>query len=145
MRQLTGNPKTWAVTGVAGFIGSNLLETLLTAGQHVVGLDNLATGRRENLAEVEALVGAEVWRRFRFIDGDIRDLSACQRVVADADFVLHQAALGSVPLSLEHPGETHSVNVTGFLNMLTAARDRGVKRFIYASSCAVYGDDPSPA
>ncbi len=141
--ELGGDPRTWAVTGVAGFIGSNILQGLLAAGQRVVGLDNLATGSRQNLAEVEREVGPEHWRNFRFVEGDIRDPETCQALCAGADFVLHQAALGSVPLSMEHPEQTHAANVTGFLNVLMAARNAGVRRFVYASSCAVYGDDPS--
>ncbi len=141
LEALAREPRIWAVTGLAGFIGSNLLRQLLMSGQRVMGLDNFATGYRHNLAEVEAEVGPERWAQFRLIEGDIRDPDVCRQVVAGADYVLHQAALGSVPLSLERPEETHAVNVTGFINMLQAARDARVRRFVYASSCAVYGDD----
>jgi UDP-N-acetylglucosamine/UDP-N-acetylgalactosamine 4-epimerase len=134
--------KTWLVTGVAGFIGSNLLEFLLKSGQRVTGLDNFATGRRDNLAQVKASVTSRQWARFAFVEGDIRQEKDCRRAARKAHIVLHQAALGSVPRSLEEPLETHASNVTGFLNMLMAAREAGVQRFVYASSSAVYGDDP---
>jgi len=142
LQTLTAKPLTWAVTGVAGFIGSNLLQRLLTAEQRVVGLDNYVTGHRRNLAEVEREVGPARWKNFRMIDGDIRDPDVCRRAFDGADCVLHQAALGSVPLSLERPDETHAANVTGFINVLQAARSSRVRRFVYASSCAVYGEDP---
>lgn len=131
------------MTGVAGFIGSHLLQRLLLAGQTVVGLDNFTTGHRRNLADVEGAVGPSRWAKFRFIEGDIRDPDACERALAGADVVLHQAALASVPLSLERPEETHAVNVTGFFNVLEAARAARVRRVVYASSSAVYGDDPT--
>jgi len=134
-------PGIWLVTGVAGFIGSNLLETLLKMDQRVVGLDNFSTGFLENLHEVKTQVSAEQWARFRFIEGDIANLATCQEACANADFVLHQAALGSVPRSLADPIGCHHNNVTGFLNMLIAARDAKVKRFVFASSSAVYGSD----
>lgn len=134
--------RTWLVTGVAGFIGSNLLEALLRANQFVVGLDNFETGHRRNLDDVKATVGSEKWSRFRFVEGDVRDLEVCRTVVRGVDFVLHQAALGSVPRSIEEPLLTHASNVTGFLHVLLAARDAGVKRVIYAASSATYGDDP---
>jgi UDP-N-acetylglucosamine 4-epimerase len=135
-------PRTWLVTGVAGFIGSNLLETLLRLEQRVVGLDNFATGKRPNLDQVRALVSPEQWSQFTFIEGDIIDVEVCRRACTGVDVVLHQAALGSVPRSLENPLATHAANVTGFLNMLVAARDAAVARFVYASSSAVYGDAP---
>jgi UDP-N-acetylglucosamine 4-epimerase len=135
--------QTWLVTGVAGFIGSNLLEALLKLDQRVVGLDNFSTGKRKNLEEVRALVPTAQWARFQFLEGDISDSAACQRACAGVDFVLHQAALGSVPFSMKDPLASHRSNVTGFLNMLLAARDAKVKRFVYASSSAIYGDDPS--
>jgi len=135
-------PKTWLVTGVAGFIGSNLLEVLLKLDQRVVGLDNFSTGKRINLEQVKALVAPAQWARFQFLEGDIGDLAACQRSCAGVDFILHQAARGSVPFSMADPLASHRSNVTGFLNMLLAARDAKVKRFVYASSSAVYGDDP---
>ena len=134
--------RTWLVTGVAGFIGSNLLEALLARGQRVVGLDNFSTGFRHNLDQVEEAVGAEAWSRFRFIEGDIRDLETCREACAGVDIVLHEAALGSVPRSIDDPLTSHACNVTGFLNMLVAARDAGVKRFVYAASSAAYGDWP---
>ena len=141
-KELKAAPKTWLITGVAGFIGSNLLEALLQLNQRVVGLDNLATGKKQNLDEVKALVSPEQWGGFRFIQGDIGDLAVCREACAGVDFVLHEAALGSVPQSMTDPLGCHRSNVTGFLNMLIAARDAKVKRFVYASSCAVYGDDP---
>ena len=140
--ELRAAPRSWLVTGVAGFIGSNLLETLLKLDQRVVGFDNFATGHQKNLDEVRALVSPEQWARFRFMAGDICDVVACQRACAGADFVLHQAALGSVPRSLAEPLATHAANVTGFVNMLEAARGAKVKRFVYASSSAIYGDRP---
>lgn len=139
-QELITNPRVWAVTGVAGFIGSNLLETLLKLDQRVVGLDNFATGNRRNLDEVQTLVSPEQWNRFTFVEGDICTLSDCRRVCADVDYVSHQAALGSVPRSLGDPISTNAANVTGFLNMLVAARDAGVKRFVYAASSSTYGD-----
>ena len=139
---LKGAPKTWLVTGVAGFIGSNLLETLLKLDQRVVGLDNFSAGKKSNLDEVAALAGPERWARFRFLEGDIENLTDCQRACNGVDFVLHQAALGSVPRSMLDPLGSHKSNVTGFLNMLLAAREAKVRRFVYASSSAIYGDDP---
>jgi UDP-N-acetylglucosamine 4-epimerase len=141
-QQLAARPRTWVVTGVAGFIGSHLLEALLKLGQRVVGLDNFSTGNRHNLAQVKESVSERQWSAFRFFDGDIRSLDACRRVCRAADFVLHQAALGSVPRSIENPIGAHDSNVTGFLNMLMAAHGAGVSRFVYASSSAVYGDHP---
>lgn len=135
-------PRRWLVTGCAGFIGSNLLEALLAAGQEVVGLDNFSTGHRHNLDEVADRVGAPAWARFRFIEGDIRDLAACRDAANGVDHVLHQAALGSVPRSLEDPITTNEVNIGGFLKMLVAARDAGVKSFVYAASSSTYGDHP---
>ena len=140
--QLQAAPKTWLVTGVAGFIGSNLLEALLKLDQRVIGLDNFATGHQKNLAQVEAEVSAGQWARFDFQHGDIRDPLTCNRVCQGADYVLHQAALGSVPRSLEDPLATHAANNTGFINMLVAARDAKVKRFVYAASSSTYGDHP---
>ncbi len=139
---LRAQPRTWLVTGVAGFIGSNLLETLLKLDQRVVGLDNFATGHRRNLEEVRTLVDPAQWERFRFIEGDIRKLGDCKAACAGVDFVLHQAALGSVPRSLADPIATNAANITGFLNMLVAARDAGVARFVYAASSSTYGDHP---
>jgi len=140
--RLKAAPRTWLVTGVAGFIGSNLLETLLRFDQRVMGLDNFAAGKIQNLDEVKTLVTPEQWTRFQFIEGDIADPAACRQACAGAELILHQAALGSVPRSLEDPVGSHTANVTGFLNMLVAARDARVKRFVYASSSAVYGDSP---
>jgi UDP-N-acetylglucosamine 4-epimerase len=139
---LAASPKRWLITGAAGFIGSNLLQTLLELDQHVVGFDNFATGHRTNLQEVEHCVPPAQWRRFRFIEGDIRDPDACRRACDGVDFVLHQAALGSVPRSIEDPITTNSVNVSGFLEILSAARSAGVKRFVYAASSSTYGDHP---
>jgi UDP-N-acetylglucosamine 4-epimerase len=133
----------WLVTGAAGFIGSNLVETLLRLGQTVVGLDNFSTGYQHNLDEVERLVGAQAWSRFRFIKGDIRKLEDCQAACAGVKRVLHQAALGSVPRSIEDPLATHASNCTGFLNMLITARDSGVDSFTYAASSSTYGDEPT--
>jgi UDP-N-acetylglucosamine 4-epimerase len=140
--ELAQAPQRWLVTGAAGFIGSHLVETLLRLGQQVVGLDNFATGKRDNLEQVRALVGEPAWSRFSFIEGDIRDLDACRQAVAGVDRVLHQAALGSVPRSLNDPITTNQANIDGFLNMLVAARDAGVKRFVYAASSSTYGDHP---
>ncbi len=140
--ELREQPKTWLVTGVAGFIGSNLLETLLKLDQQVIGLDNFSTGFQHNLDEVRSLVGDEQWRRFTFIKGDIRDLETCHRACRNVDYVLHQAALGSVPRSIEDPITTNANNITGFLNMLVAARDAGVGRMVYAASSSTYGDHP---
>lgn len=151
---LQASPKTWLVTGVAGFIGSNLLETLLRLDQRVVGLDNFATGHQRNLDEVQRLVSAEQWARFRFIEGDIRKLADCraamywqlrspaagEAVAQRVDYVLHQAALGSVPRSLDDPITSNAVNIDGFLNMLVAAREAGVASFTYAASSSTYGD-----
>ena len=135
-------PRTWLITGVAGFIGSNLLETLLRLDQRVVGLDNFATGHRKNLAEVQTLVSPAQWARFGFIEGDIRELADCRRACEGVDCVLHQAALGSVPRSIEDPLATNAANITGFLNMLVAARDARVHSFTYAASSSTYGDHP---
>jgi UDP-N-acetylglucosamine 4-epimerase len=140
--ELVNAPRTWLVTGAAGFIGSNLLQALLELDQRVVGLDNFATGHRRNLQEVERCVAPEQWRRFRFIEGDIRDQDTCRRACEGVDFVLHQGALGSVPRSIEDPITTNSVNIGGFLEIMTAARTAGVKRFVYAASSSTYGDHP---
>ncbi|XYJ11576.1 NAD-dependent epimerase/dehydratase family protein [Telluria sp. B2] len=134
------HPKKWLITGCAGFIGSNLLETLLKLNQNVVGLDNFATGHQHNLDEVKGLVEPKQWARFTFIQGDICDIQACRKAVVGVDYVLHQAALGSVPRSLDDPITTNEVNISGFLNMLTAARDANVSSFVYAASSSTYGD-----
>jgi UDP-N-acetylglucosamine/UDP-N-acetylgalactosamine 4-epimerase len=142
--ELKQNPRVWLITGAAGFIGSNLLEALLKADQKVVGLDNFSTGTEHNLSEVcEALAPAQR-ANFTFIKGDIRVMSDCMRACAGADYVLHHAALGSVPLSVEDPLRCNENNVTGFLNLLLAARDQKVRRVVYASSSAVYGDCEDP-
>ena len=141
--ELPAQPKTWLVTGVAGFIGSNLLETLLKLEQRVVGLDNFVTGKAANFKQVRALVSATQWNNFRFIQGNICDPAVCRQGCAEVDYVLHQAALGSVPRSIEQPLVTHQTNVTGFLEMLEASRLAKVKRFVYASSSSVYGDQPA--
>ena len=138
--ELQKTPKRWLITGVAGFIGSNLAETLLKLGQEVVGLDNFATGHRYNLKHIETSVSKEAWNNFTFIEGDIRDYDTCVNNAKDIDIILHQAALGSVPRSIDDPLKTHHANLTGFLNMLTAAKENEVKRFVYASSSSVYGD-----
>ena len=139
---LSSNQSTWLVTGCAGFIGSNLIETLLKLNQKVVGLDNFSTGYQDNLNEVETAVTAEQWLNFKFIEGDIRDTDTCNDACADVDYVLHQAALGSVPRSIDDPINTNNNNITGHLNMLTAARDAEVTRFVYAASSSTYGDHP---
>lgn len=154
--QLNANPSTWLITGVAGFIGSNLLETLLKLNQNVVGLDNFETGFQHNLDQVSELVTPEQWGRFNFIEGDIRKLEDCQQAMSfpplplgegrgegkPVDYVLHQAALGSVPRSIEDPINTNKANIDGYLNMLVAAKDAKVKRFVYAASSSTYGDHP---
>jgi len=139
---LRQHPKTWLITGVAGFIGSNLLESLLKLNQYVVGLDNFSTGNQGNLDEVRSLVSADQWQGFRFIKGDIRNQDDCKMACKGADYVLHQAALGSVPRSIEDPITTNLSNIDGFLHMLVAARDAGVARFVYAASSSTYGDHP---
>jgi UDP-N-acetylglucosamine/UDP-N-acetylgalactosamine 4-epimerase len=139
--ELKAKPKTWLVTGVAGFIGSNLLETLLQLDQVVVGLDDFSTGHQKNLEEVKAQSSAAQWARFQMTEGDISDLETCQRACAGVDYVLHQAAQGSVPASMANPLRAHRNNVTGFLHMLLGAREAKVKGFVYASSSAVYGDE----
>jgi UDP-N-acetylglucosamine/UDP-N-acetylgalactosamine 4-epimerase len=138
---LRSRPYHWLVTGAAGFIGSNLVEALLALGQRVTGLDNFATGHRHNLDLVRQAAGT-AWENFHFIEGDIRDVAACRDACGGVDFVLHEAALGSVMRSIEDPLATHATNITGFLNMLVAARDAGVKRFVYAASSSTYGDHP---
>ncbi|SHO53536.1 NAD-dependent epimerase/dehydratase family protein [Desulfopila aestuarii] len=140
--QLKFSPRTWLITGVAGFIGSNLLETLLKLDQKVIGLDNFSTGFQHNLDEVQSLVSAEQWQRFTFLEGDIRNLETCKEACANVDYVLHEAALGSVPRSIADPITTNENNISGFLNMLVAARGAKVKRFVYAASSSTYGDHP---
>jgi len=140
---LRAKPRKWLVTGCAGFIGSNLIETLLRLDQLVVGLDNFATGHRRNLDEVQASVTSEQWARFTFVEGDIRQLDVCARAASGAEFVLHQAALGSVPRSIADPVTTNDVNISGFLNMLVAARDAKVSAFVFAASSSTYGDHPA--
>ena len=142
-QQLLLQPKTWLITGVAGFIGSNLLETLLKLNQHVVGLDNFATGFQKNLDEVQVLVTSAQWQNFTFIEGDIRKLADCQQACKGVDYVLQQAALGSVPRSINDPIATNDTNISGFLNMLVAARDAQVSSFTYAASSSTYGDHPA--
>lgn len=141
--ELIDEPKIWLITGVAGFIGSNLLETLLKLNQNVVGLDNFATGHQHNLDEVQSLVKPEQWANFKFYEGDIRNFEDCHKACAGVDYVLHQAALGSVPRSIADPIATNAANITGFLNMLTAARDARVNSFTYAASSSTYGDHPA--
>jgi UDP-N-acetylglucosamine 4-epimerase len=138
--RIRSRPRTWLVTGAAGFIGSHLLETLLKLDQTVVGLDNFSTGNRSNVKEA---VGTRQWKNFNFIEGDIRSLDQCRKACRSVDVVLHQAALGSVPRSIEDPVGANESNVTGFLNMLVAAHGAGVSRFVYAGSSATYGDHPA--
>ena len=142
-KELISYPKIWLVTGVAGFIGSNLLEKLLLLNQDVVGLDNFSTGYQRNLDEIKNEVSDKQWSRFRFIEGDIRELETCKQAVLGVDYVLHQAALGSVPRSINDPITSNSVNINGFLNMLVAVCDEGVKSFTYAASSSTYGDHPA--
>ncbi|MFV0422581.1 NAD-dependent epimerase/dehydratase family protein [Oleidesulfovibrio sp.] len=142
LQELKAAPKTWLITGVAGFIGSNLLETLLAHDQNVTGLDNFMTGYQKNLDMVRDAVTPEQWNRFRFIEGDIRSLDTCHEACKGADYVLHQAALGSVPRSIDDPILTNTCNTDGFLNMLVAARD-AKSRFVYAASSSTYGDEPN--
>jgi UDP-N-acetylglucosamine 4-epimerase len=143
LQHIRRRPRRWLVTGAAGFIGSHLMEHLLRHGQAVTALDNFSTGKRENLRHVEKGVGPEAWQRLRFIEGDIRSLATCRQACEGAERVLHQAALGSVPRSIDDPLSSNDSNINGFLNMLTAARDANVARFVYASSSAIYGDHPA--
>jgi UDP-N-acetylglucosamine/UDP-N-acetylgalactosamine 4-epimerase len=138
--QLKSNPKIWLITGVAGFIGSNLLEHLLKLNQTIIGLDNFSTGHQRNLDEIKGLVTDVQWKRFHFIEGDIRDYEVCVSALKGVDYVLHQAALGSVPRSLADPLSSNGVNISGFLNVLHAAKEEGVKSFTYAASSSSYGD-----
>ncbi len=139
-KAIKADPKTWLVTGNAGFIGSNLTEFLLNYGQKVVGLDNFSTGYQHNIDDVLSKVGEEAAKNFTFIEDDIADFNTCAKACEGVDIVLHQAALGSVPRSIDDPITSNRSNITGFLNMLTAAKDAGIKRFVYASSSSVYGD-----
>lgn len=141
-KQLLNEKHTWLITGVAGFIGSNLLETLLKLNQNVIGLDNFSTGHQHNIDEVKSIVEKGRWQSFTFINGDTKNLTDCRTACRNVDYVLHQAALGSVPRSIEDPVITNENNISGFLNMLVAARDSRVKRFVYASSSSTYGDHP---
>jgi len=141
-KELLDHPKRWVVSGAAGFIGSHLVENLLRLGQQVIGLDNFATGHQHNLDDIRNSVGNDTWKRFTFVEGDIRKPDDCARTCVGADFLLHQAALGSVPRSIADPATSTAVNVDGFVNMLVAARDAGVRRIVYASSSSVYGDHP---
>jgi len=142
VNQIQKEPKRWLVTGVAGFIGSGLLEQLLKLDQVVIGLDNFATGHKRNLEEVKSLVSQKQWSQFNFIEGDIRNLETCQQICKNVDFVLHEAAIGSVPRSIANPVFTNDNNISGMLNMLVAARDNKVKRFVFAASSSTYGDHP---
>ncbi|MCU7940168.1 MAG: Vi polysaccharide biosynthesis UDP-N-acetylglucosaminuronic acid C-4 epimerase TviC [gamma proteobacterium symbiont of Bathyaustriella thionipta] len=142
LEKLNKTPKTWLITGVAGFIGSNLLETLLANNQKVVGLDNFSTGHQHNLDQVKELVSDSQWNAFNFIKGDMRDLKTCENACSGVDYILHQAALGSVPRSIEDPITTNENNISGFLNMLVAAKNADVSRFVYAASSSTYGDHP---
>lgn len=140
LNAIKSNTNAWLVTGAAGFIGSHLVEELLRANQKVVGLDNFSTGFKQNLDKIESAVSSSQWKNFCFIEADIADLAACQYACENVDYILHQAALASVPASMDDPIKAHDVNVTGFINILTAARDQGVRRVVYASSSAVYGE-----
>ncbi|MBX3166782.1 MAG: Vi polysaccharide biosynthesis UDP-N-acetylglucosaminuronic acid C-4 epimerase TviC [Candidatus Eremiobacteraeota bacterium] len=142
IQEIRSHPRQWLVTGAAGFIGSNLVECLLKLDQRVCGLDNLASGHQHNLQIVRTGVSSKQWQNFRWMEGDIRDLPSCRQACQGVQHVLHQAALGSVPRSLENPIATHEANVSGFLNMLVAARDASVESFIYAASSSTYGDHP---
>jgi len=142
LNNLKTTPKIWLITGVAGFIGSNLLETLLVNNQKVIGLDNFSTGHQHNLDQVKDLVSESQWQAFTFIEGDMRDLKTCENACTGVDYVLHQAALGSVPRSIEDPITTNENNISGFLNMLVAAKGAEVSRFVYAASSSTYGDHP---
>lgn len=142
LQQLQKRQYHWLVTGVAGFIGSNLLEVLLRLNQKVTGLDNFSTGYHHNLEQVRELVGENAWRNFSLIEGDICELETCANACKGVDYVLHEAALGSVPRSIKDPIRTNESNISGFLNLLVAARDAKVKRFIYAASSSTYGDHP---
>jgi len=143
---LKNNQNIWLITGAAGFIGSNLLETLLILNQKVVGLDNFDTGHQHNidqaLEDAQQATGKDLSNNFKFIDGDIRELKDCEQACDGVDYVLHQAALGSVPRSIEDPINTNRANIDGFLNMLVASKDANVKRFVYAASSSTYGDHP---
>lgn len=140
--ELSANQRVWFVSGVAGFIGSNLLEALLKLNQRVIGLDNFSTGYRHNLEEVQNSVTSEQWAAFQFIQGDIRNIEDCRRSCVGVNYVLHQAALGSVPRSIDDPISTNQTNIDGFLNVLVAAREAKVERFVYAASSSAYGDHP---
>jgi len=143
LQHLTDNRYRWLITGVAGFIGSSLLEALLKLNQKVTGLDNFSTGHRHNLDQIRGLVGEEAWLNFSFVEGDICDLETCRRACDGIDYVLHEAALGSVPRSINDPIRTHESNISGFLNILVASRDAHVRRFVFAASSSTYGDHPA--
>ena len=142
---LRATPRRWLVTGAAGFIGSHVIEKLLSLGQEVRVMDNFFTGKAANLDAVRAIAGAAAAQRLEFVEGDIRDAAACATACAGMDQVIHLAALGSVPLSMEKPADCNDINVTGTLNVMIAAHGAGIRRFVYASSSAVYGDDELPA
>ncbi len=142
-KALENRSSLWLITGVAGFIGSNLLEQLLRLNQKVVGLDDFSTGSHENLIDVKRAVSDKQWSRFRLIEGNIKELAVCKQACVQVDYVLHHAALGSVPISVDDPLRSNETNVTGFLNMLVAAQEEGVKRFVYAASSSTYGDHPN--
>ena len=142
-QEILQNPKTWLITGVAGFIGSNLLENLLQFNQKVVGLDNFSTGHQRNLDEVRDSVNEDQWQKFHFIEGDIRDYETCIFAVNGVDYVLHQAALGSVPRSIADPISSNGANISGFLNVLQASKEERIKSFTYAASSSTYGDHPA--
>lgn len=143
IKSLKKNQHKWLITGVAGFIGSNILETLLLLNQKVVGLDNFSTGNKDNLKEIQSLVSLKQWKNFNFIEGDITSIRDCNKACKDIDYVLHQGALGSVPRSINNPIASNEANISGFLNMLVAAKDANVKSFTYAASSSTYGDHPA--
>jgi UDP-N-acetylglucosamine 4-epimerase len=143
LEQLKDSPSSWLITGCAGFIGSNLVEALLTLNQKVIGVDNFATGHQANLEEVKSLVTSSQWQGFKFIEGDIANYECCLKICKGVDYVLHQAALGSVPRSIKDPIASNNANVTGHLNMLFASKETGVKSFTYAASSSTYGDHPA--
>ena len=140
LEKLNNNQSRWLITGVAGFIGSNLLEQLLLLGQSVVGVDNFSTGHKKNLEQVRDNIDEKKWRSFQFIEGDISSYDTCAKACKNVDYVLHQAALGSVPRSIKDPLATNTANIDGFINMIIAAKDSNVKSFVYAASSSTYGD-----
>ena len=137
INHLKKNQYSWLITGAGGFIGSNLVNFLLNLNQKIVGLDNFSLGIKDELLEI---IGKYNKNLFTLIEGDIKDKNTCISALKDVDFVLHQAALGSVPRSISDPFSSNEANITGFLNMLISARDSNIKNFIYAGSSSTYGD-----